>query len=429
MIARRLSAIAAIVLMLVAIVIAVATAVAGFPKGLTVLACIVVAIAAGWFGVRRRGAARMAGLAVMAIALAGAIVLVIVEHRVLEDLLVIAAVVTSLATARMAFRVHAKLPRAEPPSHPALFYNPLSGGGKAERFHLADEARRRGIEPIELSHGADLETLVREAVGRGADGLAMAGGDGSQAIVAMVAAELDLPYACIPSGTRNHFALDLGVDRDDVVGALDAFVDGGERRVDLADVNGRVFVNNVSLGLYADAVQRPGYRAAKLHTLLDTVPEVLGPDAGAPNLRWAGPEAPESAAAVLVSNNRYRLGRALGSGTRPRLERGELGVAVLVPMATGSDRNPSRKLTMQQWTTTEFEVDSDQPVAAGIDGEAAKLDPPLRFHTRPGVLRVRIAPRHPGASPSALEPDAPLQTIAALARIAFGGGPGELPAA
>ena len=87
---------------------------------------------------------------------------------------------------------------------------------------------------------------VRAAVARGADGLAMAGGDGSQAIVAAIAAELGPPYACIPAGTRNHFALDLGIDRDDVVGALDAFVDGGERPVDLGDVNGRVFVNNVS---------------------------------------------------------------------------------------------------------------------------------------------------------------------------------------
>ena len=211
-----------------------------------------------------------------------------------------------------------------------LFYNPLSGGGKAERFHLADEARRRGIEPIELRRGQDLEQLVRGAVNDGADALAMAGGDGSQAIVAMIAAELDLPYACIPAGTRNHFALDLGVDRDDVVGALDAFVNGGERRVDLAEVNGRVFVNNVSLGLYAEAVQQPGYREAKLHTLLEAVPDALGPDAKPPDLVWRGPDGEESAAAILVSNNAYRLGHALGSGTRPRLDRAVLGVAVLV---------------------------------------------------------------------------------------------------
>src|SRR5204863_2500437 len=98
----------------------------------------------------------------------------------------------------------------------------------------------------------------------------MAGGDGSQALIATIAAELGLPYACIPAGTRNHFALDLGVDRDDVAGALDALIGGRERLVDLAYVNGRVFVNNVSLGVYGDAVQKAGYREAKIRTLLDT---------------------------------------------------------------------------------------------------------------------------------------------------------------
>jgi predicted polyphosphate/ATP-dependent NAD kinase len=176
---------------------------------------------------------------------------------------VVAALVLSAACARAAFGVRAHLPHVPPPRRPVLFFNPKSGGGKAEQFSVAAEARARGIEPIELGNpDSDLEKLARRAVADGADGLAMAGGDGSQAIAAAIAAELDLPYACVPAGTRNHFALDLGVDRDDVVGALDAFVDGGERRVDLAQVNGRVFVNNVSLGLYAGAVQRKRYRDA-----------------------------------------------------------------------------------------------------------------------------------------------------------------------
>ena len=174
-----------------------------------------------------------------------------------------------------------------------LLYNPKSGGGKAERFSLADEAAKRGIDSVELTRGADLEQLVRDAVAGGADALAMAGGDGSQAVVASVASELDLPYACIPAGTRNHFALDLGVDRDDVVGALDALVEGGERRVDLAEVNGRVFVNNVSLGLYAEAVQRDEYRDAKIRTILNTVPEALGPNGEGLDLAWTGPEGDE----------------------------------------------------------------------------------------------------------------------------------------
>ena len=236
------------------------------------------------------------------------------------------------------------------------------GGGKAVSNNLADEARARGIEPIELKPGDDLEELVREAVAARADGLAAAGGDGTQALVASIAAEHDLPFACIPAGTRNHFALDLGVDRDDVVGALDAFVDGGERRVDLAEVNGRVFVNNASLGLYAEAVQREGYRDAKLRTILDTAPDVLGSRpsgsterAGLARTRTAPRH--ESAAMILVSNNPYRLGRAIGSGTRPRIDGGELGVAVLkAPPQDSSSQGRGRP--WQQWSTPAFEVTS-----------------------------------------------------------------------
>jgi diacylglycerol kinase family enzyme len=342
-------------------------------------------------------------------------VLIVVEGKPLLNLLILAALAGAVLAARDAFRVHVELPSAPPPDRPVLFYNPLSGGGKAERFHLAEEARRRGIEPIELHRGDDLEELVRVAVRRGANGLAMAGGDGSQAIVAKIAAEFELPYACIPAGTRNHFALDLGVDRDDVVGALDAFVDGGERRVDLAEVNGRVFVNNVSMGLYAEAVQREGYREAKLRTVLDTVPDVLGPDREPLDLRFAraGGDERQSVVALLVSNNNYRLGRLLGGGTRPRIDDGELGIVAVNAPAGGGQ-------AWVEWSVASFEVESGTPVPAGIDGEAVTLDPPLRFRILPGVLRVRIAHAHPGASPSALEPDGMRAALRALVRIAAG---------
>jgi diacylglycerol kinase family enzyme len=421
MIARRLWATGALIIAVVTVALAAVVAVTHFPKGLTVLVCLVLAVAAAAYGLRRRGAARTLGVGAATLLVAAGITFVIVDRQLLEDLLIVAGVVASLAAARLAFRPQVALPAAPRPFRPVLFYNPLSGGGKAERFHLAAEARGRGIEPIELRHGDDLEQLVRDAVKRGADALAMAGGDGSQAIVARIASELDLPYACIPSGTRNHFALDLGVDRDDVVGALDAFVNGGERTVDLAEVNGRVFVNNVSLGLYAEAVQQPGYREAKLHTLLDTVPGTLGPDAGPPALFWDGPFGQESAVAVLVSNNPYRLGRALGSGTRPQLDRGLLGIAALAPAASPGNGAVRYRLAIQQWTAPEFEMHADARMAAGIDGEAVQLDPPLRFRVRSRALRVRIAPAHPGASPSALEPDKPHQVIAALALLAVRG--------
>ncbi len=420
---RRLWSLGTLLLILASFVLAVITAIRHFPAGATVWLCLVAAIAAAWFGAGRRGPARTGGFVVSGLLVAGAIVLVITQRDLVDDLIVFAAVSGALLAARMAFRVHVTLPRAEPPSRPVLFYNPKSGGGKATRFKLPDEARRRGIEPIELQLGQDLEALVRGAVANGADGLAMAGGDGSQAIVAMVAAEFDLPYACIPAGTRNHFALDLGVDRDDVVGALDAFVDGGERRVDLAEVNGQVFVNNVSLGLYAEAVQRPGYRDAKLQTLLDSVPDAIGPEAEPPSLRWQGPTGPQSAVAILISNNQYRLGTVLASGTRPRLDEGVVGITVLAPISERGNGGSQRTLTMEQWTTSEFVIDADGQTAAGIDGEAALLDPPLRFTPRPGALRVRIAPSHPGASPSALTPSGSAQTLSTLARFAVHGDP------
>ena len=282
---------------------------------------------------------------------------------------------------------------------------------------MVDEARARGIEPIDLKPGVDLRDLVRDAVEAGADALAMAGGDGSQAIVAAMAADAGLPYACIPAGTRNHFALDLGVDRDDVVGALDALVNGGERRVDLAEGNGQVFVNNASLGIYAEAVQRKGYREAKLRTIFDSVPDALGPDGKPPDLRWVGPDGREhlSGAAILISNNQYRL-RLANSGTRPRLDDGTLGITVFGSHPNGEHRGPP----VMQWVTPEFEVGSGHQIPAGIDGEAVVLDAPLRFVTRPNALSVRIAPQHPGTSPSASLPESPSDALHKLVRIAAG---------
>jgi diacylglycerol kinase family enzyme len=421
--ARRPAAIAALLLGVAGMTLAVVVAVQEFPRALIALACVALGAAGGWYGVLRRGAVRLAGLALGALGLAAAILL-LASDRLLEEVLVVAAVALSGACGRVAFGIRADLPRVQAPRRPVLFFNPRSGGGKAERFSLAAEARARGIEPIELRSGGDLEALVRDAVDGGADGLAVAGGDGSQAVVAAAAAELHLPYACVPAGTRNHFALDLGVDREDVVGALDAFVDGRERRVDLAEVNGRIFVNNVSLGLYAEAVHRKGYRDAKVRTLLDTVPDVVGPGGSGLELRWTGPGGHQhrSGAAILVSNNRYRLGRAVGSGTRPRIDDGLLGITIAgAPTGRGRrGRLPQRP--WREWAASAFEVDADRPVPAGIDGEAATLHPPLHFRIRPGVLRVRIASRHPGASPSAMLPEGVMQSAVALVRIAAGRG-------
>jgi len=416
-----LAAILALVFAALTLVVVTYSVIASFPRGLILAALLVGAATAGWYGLIRRGTPRVAGLGLAAALVLTAVVIVIVDGGVAEFVVVALTASATVAATKAAFAVHVPLPGATDPANPVLFYNPKSGGGKAEQFKLADEARARGIKPIELTPGNDLGRLVRDAIAAGADALAMAGGDGSQAIVAAIAAEHGLPYACIPSGTRNHFALDLGVDRDDVVGALDAFVDGGERTVDLAEVNGRVFVNNVSLGLYAEAVQAEGYREAKLRTILDTLPDVLGPEGKGLDLRWTGPGGSEhsAGAAILVSNNRYRLGKGVGSGTRPKIDDGLLGITVVSGPTPGT-RGRVAQRPWREWSAPSFEVRSEGRIAAGIDGEAVVLDSPLRFRILPGVLRVRIARGHRGASPSMAIPEDLLGTVRALFAIAAG---------
>ncbi len=258
------------------------------PWGLLGVGLLAGSAAAGWQGLIRRGATRVLLWLLAGLMLVGSLAVNIAQGWNVAGLAALAVLVLLVLASRHAFSVHLALDPAAPPRRAVVVWNPRSGGGKAREHDVAGEARKRGIEPIELHPDDDLAQLVRDAVAEGADGLMAAGGDGTQALVAAIAAEHDLPFACIPAGTRNHFALDLGVDRDDVVGALDAFVDGGEKRVDLGEVSGRVFVNNVSLGVYAEAVQKATYRDAKVRTLLETAPEVLGSDDSGPALRCDG---------------------------------------------------------------------------------------------------------------------------------------------
>jgi diacylglycerol kinase family enzyme len=270
-------------------------------------------------------------------------------------------------------------------SRPFLFVNPRSGGGRAQQADLAAEARSRGIETIVLRSGDRLAELADRAAAEGADALGVAGGDGSLAIVAAAALEHELPFVCVPAGTRNHFALDLGLDRRDLVGALDAFTDGIDRQVDVAEVSGRLFLNNVSLGVYADAVRQPGYRDAKARTLLETAVRVLGPSARATDLQLVDDtgRAHRDPAVVLVSNNPYSLEPPRQPGTRATLDGGQLGVLVL----DAPNQGPSAG---RAWSTPQLEISAPALLHAGIDGEAVDLTSPLRFASHPRALRVWV---------------------------------------
>lgn len=270
-----------------------------------------------------------------------------------------------------------------------LFINPRSGGGRAGRAGLAEAARERGIEPVVLEPGDDLAALAEGAAAGGAGVLGMAGGDGSLAVVASAASAHGVPFVCVPAGTRNHFARDLGLDPGDLLGALDAFTDALEGSIDLGHVNGRPFLNNVSLGVYGAAVQRESYRDAKARTLFETAAEVLGPSAELPGVRLVDDVGAvhKNPAMVLVSNNPYSLHRHARPGMRPALDSGRLGVLVL-HTPDGAPRRPGRG-----WTARSLEVVAADAVAAGLDGEAIRLDPTVHFAIRSRALRVRIALR------------------------------------
>ncbi len=437
---RRLAAVAAL-FSLLGMVVSSAIALAG-DVAIAVLAVGLVSLssAAIWFALTRRGVARAGGAAVAALAAAG-LIGVLATHW--QGVLVLAALMVLLAVFGLAARYAMGRTKAvtagtaptvavgvHAASSAVLIINPKSGGGKAGRFDLVAEARRRHVEPIMLTPGADLLDLAEDAVARGATTIGMAGGDGSQALVATVAARHGVAHVCIPAGTRNHFALDLGLDRDDVVGAMDAFLDGVERRIDLARVNNCVFVNNASLGVYAKVVQSDAYRDAKLETWTRMLPDLLGPDAEPIDLEFTTPDGSgcNDAPLVLVSNNPYQLTHLAGAGTRERLDTGTLGV---VAARVRGPRDVAELVALQtvgaawrfsglmSWSARGFEVRSNGPVEVGLDGEALVLKPPLRFASMPRALRVRL-PAGVGLAPAARSVALAPDDLAALARVAAG---------
>jgi len=436
---RRFGAVVSLLTLAFAVVVVIVGVGQHLAYVIATMFCLAILAVAGWYVVSRTGMIRFLSAVIGAAALVAAIVVFFAsDARWWRVLAAFVAVAVSVAGARYALRPSAAtasdLARVagSPSTRPVLLMNPKSGGGKVERFHLVDECKRRGIEPIVLRPGDDLLQLAEEAVTSGADVVGMAGGDGSQALLATVAVKHGIPLVVIPAGTRNHFALDLGVDREDVVGALDGFTDGVESSIDLATVNGRVFVNNASTGIYAKIVQSPEYRDAKLQTAADTLPQMLGPDAQPFDLRFTGPDGTqhESAHLVLVSNNPYELQDLAGAGTRARLDLGVLGIlAARIAnarewqefLALEAIGKVSRFHGWIEWQAPTFEIRSFAPVEIGVDGEALKMDPPLVFESVPHALRVRRPVRALTSTPGSKRIRLLTRsTVADLGRVAAG---------
>jgi diacylglycerol kinase family enzyme len=294
-----------------------------------------------------------------------------------------------------------------PPSRaerPFFVMNPHSGGGKVGKFGLIDKAQELGAQVyvLDADHPVDVADVARKAVDDGADLLGVAGGDGTQDLVAAVAAENGLPYLVISEGTRNHFAADLGLDLQDPSRCLDALNDGVDIYVDLGTVGDRPFVNNASFGAYAEVVQSPSYRDAKTSTVVRMLPDVLADQLGAKFVVHVQVRVIESQQAVLISNGPYEMDDLAGLGQRPRLDLGTLGVVALSVnsprQAIGLLRRAHRR-GLTQATASEVIIDADRPeIPVGVDGEALVIPVPVRCEVRPGALRVRVPRNRPGVT-------------------------------
>ncbi|MFE6709305.1 diacylglycerol/lipid kinase family protein [Streptomyces sp. NPDC057695] len=418
---------------------------------------IVLCAAGAWWFVAHRGAIRLFGALVAVAAPVGFMVLLTQDGLWRPALALVLCWGLAVACARAALRKARRPHRtrvfpASPPRRAFLIMNPKSGGGKVGRFQLVERAEALGarVTVLDPDEPADVAELAREAVAGGADLLGVAGGDGTQALVAAVAAEHDLPFLVISAGTRNHFAMDLGLDRDDPARCLDALTAGEELRIDLGDVAGRPFVNTVSFGVYADVVQHPEYRDAKAGTALTLMPDLLVGE-GVRRLDARIDDTPlTSQQALLVSNNAYTSPDVVsGGGRRPSLDDGELGVlgvrlegaaeaadlAVRGSQSAGLTVMTARRVEVTATVAGDEEgagddeetrgagagggasdtLDPDGADTAGsgtdesgtdvprtdeipvaVDGEALRMPTPVVCTLRPGALRVLVPRDRPG---------------------------------
>jgi diacylglycerol kinase family enzyme len=402
---------ARLALVAAAAAVLVAPVVAGLRQSLALvlvgLAGLALTAAGAWWALTNRGLVR--GLAVALAVAAPLTVLVLYTRARLTWVVLVALGLLALAVAagRAALRRDVIPERMRehdvaPSRRPFLIMNPRSGGGKVTRFGLKDKAEALGatVALLEGPGTVDVGELARQAVADGADLLGVAGGDGTQALVAGIAAEHGIPLLVISAGTRNHFALDLGLDREDPSRCLDALRDGVELHVDLGFIGDRPFVNNASFGAYAAVVQSPAYRDDKTRTTLDLLPGLLVGQQGPRLVARAGNVTIDGPQAVLVSNNVYGMGDIAGLGRRARLDRATLGLfAVTVAsavQAAGLVRGTqSRGLTRLAGREVVVDADASQ-IPVGVDGEALVLDTPVRCTVQPAALRVRVPRDRPG---------------------------------
>jgi diacylglycerol kinase family enzyme len=282
----------------------------------------------------------------------------------------------------------------------AALVNTRSGSGLGRQVQA--DLSSGGVPSALLTDGLNVGAWVDSALAGGAEVLLAAGGDGTIASVAQAAAGR-APLVVVPVGTRNHFAVDLGLDPGDPVATMRACLAGSPRRVDLGELNGDVFLNNVSFGIYASAVSDPAYRSGRLRVMARTARAAVSGRGETAQIRTPVPvDVPPGAriGAILVSNNSYDFAAAPGQKLRATLDSGRLWVYLLgAPRALGrlpllraiQEMLTTGSVSLGTWQVSDLEFDSDRPVPVACDGEyRPAVTPPYRLSSRPGALEVLV---------------------------------------
>jgi diacylglycerol kinase family enzyme len=288
---------------------------------------------------------------------------------------------------------------------PYLIINPKSGNGRAIKAHVDVLAQEMGVKVLVMKKEDRLENLAAKAIGGGADVLGISGGDGSIGTIAKLALENGLPIVVLPGGTRCHFARDLGLDPKRIADALEGF-NGVERRIDVADINGRIFLNNASFGLYADIVNHPDYRDNKAAVTREVLRSIVSGEKDLYDLSFNyGKRKFKKAAQVLVGVNSYNTIDLFEMGHREQLDGGVLQITavtllndtvakkLLESISKGLVRRSTMPEGIYQWTNKSFILSSpSKTVAVGVDGESEDYSSPITIRIMPGALRVYVPP-------------------------------------
>lgn len=270
---------------------------------------------------------------------------------------------------------------------------------ETDELYRAFEDAKLSAEVWPVTAGSCSE-LARDAAQR-ADVVVAAGGDGTVSSVAGALAGTGVPLGVLPLGTLNHFARDLEIPLD-LTAAVGVVAGGTVRTVDVADVNGHVFINNSSVGFYPRLVQRRDGSRRLLGKTAATAWSALKVLFRLPRVRlWLRTEDREASFVtpiLFVGNNRYDP-RLLADRRRERLDGGELSAHVaetarplgFLWLALRWVLGRGRSEDVTSFSSRSFRVESlRRTLAVAADGEVLRLRTPLRYAIHPGALRVLV---------------------------------------